>query len=368
MRGFSKATLNFSKLKVVAQGKKQALKSGYGTSMLKASQPSPLSSPLPSPLPSPQPQQQQPAMLFSVAPYRESSSEVAWMTNGDISTMLRDFNGGAQPQPQPPQRTTTTSDLSFSSLVAAVNDMDSSSGGSGDEEDADIDANMAAVPGIPAAAAFEGLGLAELGSPSTWFNDADPCTAALTAVGTAAGSFGQGGDIKPLPSPLRQPAFCPPPLRVDTAAAPSSASSASALTAATPMSGGVGGPQRSPKWNHGHVSKYTAEEVDVMQLWGGVDSAREILRSDKDVYQAAKEALSQSGQLCEGRKKVLTQLRRRERAAVYTNKKRAVKRNQHAQLIEERNRERARVVALEQENATVRAELQRLQAIVAQFA
>merc|ERR1712080_593454 len=48
--------------------------------------------------------------------------------------------------------------------------------------------------------------------------------------------------------------------------------------------------------------------------------------------------------------------------------KRAVKRNQHAQLIEERSRERARVVALEQENATVRAELQRLQAIVAQFA
>ena len=112
--------------------------------------------------------------------------------------------------------------------------------------------------------------------------------------------------------------------------------------------------KRSQGKNAGHVSKYTPEERAVLSI---VPQA--VLRSSMEDFKEHKKLLTTA--LSPDQKKLLTKLRRRERAAVYSHRKRAAKKDMHAQVEEERDMYRDRTTVLEAENTRLRRELEQLQ-------
>ena len=113
-------------------------------------------------------------------------------------------------------------------------------------------------------------------------------------------------------------------------------------------------PAPAAKPRGGHVSKYTPKEQALLCM---VPQA--VLRGESGEYRAHKALVAH--RLSPGQKLLLSQLRRRERATVYTSKKRAANKSMHARAMEDRDMYRSRNTVLEAENASLRRELEQMQ-------
>ena len=203
----------------------------------------------------------------------------------------------------------------------------------------------------------DGFVLSDFGldSPSTWFDlpkaspallvkgrAGTPSTPSVHVLAATTHTLGLADKIKSEES-------APAPFAMVPGAVPGSLAMAT-LRANPPPPATTPPPSATPP-----QTKYSPEEREVLVL-----VPKEVLRGTKEAYSQHRRGMAVA--LTPPQNRVLSKLRRRELAAVYSDRKRRAARQKNASVLAERDGFRACNVTLEAENTLLREQLQQLRA------